>query len=114
PALDPALLHSAVTIVLVFTWALHLLVAAAAVWFVIKSLQGRRWARIALTLLLVAAMLGSLNSAGAGPGYLWTVVATTCLQLLILALLWLPPSVRAFFAAHRAAHPGSDQAVGSA
>lgn len=102
PSLDPAHLHSAVTIVLVFTWSLHLLVAAAAIWFVIKSLQGRRWARIAFTLLLVAAILGSLNSATAGPGYLWTVVATTCLQLLILALLWLPPSVRAFFATHRA------------
>src|SRR5699024_7033770 len=68
PSLDPAHLHSAVTIVLVFTWALHLLVAAAAIWFVIKWLQGPRWARFRLPLLLVPANRVSLTSATAGPG----------------------------------------------
>ena len=94
-------LDFAVTVTLAFTWAVHFVYGAVAVWFTVKALRGRHWARIALTVAMVVATLNSLDSAAAGPEYYWAVIPSDVLQVGIVVLLWLPRSSRAFFAAHR-------------
>lgn len=101
PSMTPAELDVGITVVLVYTWAMHVVYAAVATWLVLKCLKGRRWARIALTLLMVIASLNSLSSAAAGSQYYWPVIAGDVIHLAVIALLWLPKPSRAFFAAHR-------------
>ncbi|MET7334592.1 hypothetical protein [Nonomuraea sp. NPDC005650] len=98
PALDPADLGFAVNAALVYTFALHAVSAVLAVWFTVKALKARRWARIALTGYLVLATLGSFASAAAGPEYYWAVIPTDAIQLAMIAALWLPGPARRFFA----------------
>lgn len=102
PDLDPAHLDVAVAAVLVFATVLHAVDVALTIWFVVKVFRRRRWARVALTAYLVMATVGSLFSAAAVPGYLWAVIPGDGMHLLMLAVLWLPASVRRFFAGHRA------------
>ena len=106
PDLDPAHLDFAVNGAILYSVVLHAVDVVLTVWFVIKVLHGRRWARIALTAYLVIATVGSLNSVTAGTQILWVVIAGDGLHLVMLALLWLPGSVRRFFTAHRCAAPG--------
>jgi hypothetical protein len=61
--------------------------------------------RIALTIYLVAVTLLSLLSWAAVPEYYWEVIPTNAIHIAMIAALWLPPSVRRFFAAHRQARP---------
>lgn len=93
--------------VVVFTVAyaivLHLLDVILLLWLTPKVLRGRQWARIALTVYLVVATAGSLYSASKGGMYLAVVIPTDLLHVLMVMLLWAPPGVRRFFAAHRAA-----------
>ncbi|MFC4015011.1 hypothetical protein ACFOY2_47900 [Nonomuraea purpurea] len=99
PALSPADLDVAVAAALAYTIVLHVVSAVLALWFTLKTVRGRRWARIALTAFLVLLTLGSLNSVTAGAEYLWAVISTDAVQLAMIALLWLPASARRFFAA---------------
>jgi hypothetical protein len=101
PSLSGDDLDLAIVLALVYTWALHVVYGAVAVWFTVKALRGRRWARIALTVAMVVATLNSLDSAAAGPEYYWAVIPSDIVQVGIVMLLWLPRSSRAFFAARR-------------
>ncbi|MEO3797120.1 hypothetical protein ABGB14_43555 [Nonomuraea sp. B10E15] len=101
PTLDPADLDFAVNAAIVYAIVLHALDAVLVVWFVLKALKGRHWARIALTVYLVIATLASYISAAAGSEYWWAVISGNVIHLAMIAALWLPASARAFFAAHR-------------
>ncbi|GAB3481700.1 hypothetical protein [Nocardiopsis coralliicola] len=95
-----------VLFVMVYSIVLHLLDVVLLVWLTPKVLRGRNWARITLTAYLAIATAGSLYSAGMGGMYLAVVIPTDLLHVAMAVLLWAPPSVRRFFAAHRAARGG--------
>lgn len=101
PSLSPAELDFALTAAIALTAISHAVYAGLAVWFGVMTLKGRRWARIALTILMVAGTLNSLESMRAGPEYFWWAVGGDLIHIAIVGLLWLPTSVREFFAAHR-------------
>lgn len=107
PNLDPAHLDFAFYAVIAFAVVLHALDVVLTVWFGLKAMRGRQWARIALTVTLVVLTIGSLFSAAAVPTYLWAVIPGDGIHILMLILLWAPPSVREFFAAHRRADAAS-------
>ncbi len=88
---------------ILYAVVLHSLDVALLVWFTLKVWRGRRWARIALTGYLVVASILSLISAAEGIEYLVIVIPTDVIHLIMLGLLWLPTSVRAFFAPRRPA-----------
>lgn len=103
PGLRPDFVDFAINASLVYTVVLHAIDVVLSIWFVVKVLQGRQWARIALTAYLLIATFGSLYSAAMGAAYLWAVIPGDGVHIVMLVLLWLPPSVREFFRAHRAA-----------
>ncbi|MFD4403504.1 hypothetical protein ACFWPH_12135 [Nocardia sp. NPDC058499] len=82
---------------LAYTYILHLANVTVFVWLGWKVLLGRRWARVTLTLVLVFVICAAMISATAGSMYLWAVVIGHLTHTAGLALLWIPPSVRAFF-----------------
>ena len=103
PGLDEQAQGIAFVAVILYTAVLHAIDVVLLVWFTIKVLRGRGWARIALSVYLVAASILGLNSAVKGAEYLVVVITADLIHVIMLVLLWLPPSVRAFFAAHRPA-----------
>ncbi|GAA1487886.1 hypothetical protein [Brachybacterium sacelli] len=92
---------------IVYAIVLHLVDVILLLWLTPKVMRGRQWARITLTAYLVVAAAGSLYSAGMGGMYLAVVIPTDVLHVAMVALLWAPPSVRQFFAAHRGAARGA-------
>lgn len=82
---------------LAYTYILHLTNVAVFVWLGWKVLLGRRWARVTLTVVLVFVICAAMISATAGSMYLWAVVVGHLAHSAGLALLWIPPTVRAFF-----------------
>lgn len=92
-----------VIFVMIYSIGLHLLDVVLLVWLTPKVLRGRQWARITLTAYLVVATAGSLYSASIGGMYLAVVIPTDLLHVIMILLLWAPPSVRRFFAAQRVA-----------
>lgn len=106
PDLNPDWLGFAVVGSVLYAAVLHGVDAVLAIWFTAKVLRGRQWARIALTIYLLIALPASLISAAAGHEYLIYVIPSDLIHVAILVVLWLPQSVRQFFAAHRfAAQP---------
>jgi len=105
PDLDPAWLDRSVTDAIIYTVALHAIDIVLATWFVVKSLQGRNWARIALTVYLVLATLLGMISVAAGPEYYWAAFGADAIHIAMIVLLWVPRSSRRFFATRRGARP---------
>ena len=103
PGLSPEWMGWVVVFVMVYSVLLHLLLVILLVWLTPKILRGRQWARVTLTVYLVLATAGSLYSATQGGMYLAVVIPTDVLHVILALLLWAPPGVRRFFAAHRAA-----------
>lgn len=101
PALSGGQLQFAITASLIFSWGVHVMYAAVGLWFVLKTLAGRQWARIALTILLVIATANSVDSAMKGPEFYGWVISGDILQITIIVLLWAPRTTRAYFARHR-------------
>lgn len=101
PGLNEKQLEFAIWASIVYAAVLHALDVAVTVWLMVKLWQGRQWARIAMTVYLVIATAGSLYSAAMGDSYLIAVIPTDALHLMMLVLLWVPRSVREFFAAHQ-------------
>lgn len=99
--LSPGWMEFAVLAAIVFAIALHLLDVVLLLWLTPRVLRGRRWARLALTVCLVVATGLSLFSAAEGGMFRWTVIPTDTVHVLMIALLWAPPSVRRFFSEHR-------------
>ncbi|SDS80846.1 hypothetical protein SAMN04489752_2574 [Brevibacterium siliguriense] len=93
-----------VVFVMIYSIVLHLLDVILLVWLTPKVLRGRQWARITLTAYLAAATAGSLYSASKGGMYLAVVIPTDLLHVIMVVLLWAPPSVRRFFARQRASN----------
>ncbi|TDE60448.1 hypothetical protein E1295_01025 [Nonomuraea mesophila] len=101
PGLDPAHLDFAINAAVTYAVVLHALDVVLVIWFVLKALKGRHWARVALTVYLIVATLAGFVSAAAGSEYYWAVISADVIHLVMIAALWLPASARAFFAAHR-------------
>ncbi|QPZ39433.1 hypothetical protein [Paramicrobacterium chengjingii] len=102
PQLDPRYLEFALTASIIYAVVLHAIDVVLSIWFVVKIMQGRQWARIALSAYLVIATFGSLYSAAAGSAYLWAVIPGDSIHVIMLVLLWAPRSVRDFFARYKA------------
>lgn len=101
PTLNAKELRFAVWASILYAAVLHAVDVAVTIWLMAKVWRARQWARIALTVYLVIATGGSLYSAAAGTSYLLVVIPTDALHIMMLVLLWLPRSVREFFAAHQ-------------
>lgn len=91
-----------VVFVMIYSIGLHLLDVILLLWLTPKVLRGRQWARVTLTAYLVVATAGSVYSATMGGMYLAVVIPTDLVHVIMVTLLWVPPSVRRFFAAQRA------------
>lgn len=104
PGLDPAAMDVAFYAALTFAFVLHGIAVGLNTWFGLKSLRGRRWARIALSVYLVVASVGGLFSAAAVPDFLWLVIVSDVIQVGMLFILWVPGSVHRYFAV-RSARP---------
>ncbi|MBW0101756.1 hypothetical protein [Pseudonocardia sp. KRD291] len=101
PSLSPADVEFGVSAAIAYAAVLHLLYGAVLSWLWFMVLRRRRWARIALTVALVLATLNSIDSATAGPEYLWWAVAGDVLHVGVIALLWWPRPAREYFAPTR-------------
>lgn len=100
--LTPEWMSFALVAAIVYAIVLHLPNVVLLLWLTPRILRGRRWARLVLTAYLIIATYFSLYSASKGGMFLWAVIPTDTLHILMIGLLWVPPSVRRFFAAHRA------------
>jgi hypothetical protein len=100
-ALSAEWMDRVVLFVMIYSIVLHLLDVILLAWLTPKVLRGRQWARITLTVYFAIATAGSLYSASMGGMYLAVVIPTDTLHVLMVVLLWAPPSVRRFFAAQR-------------
>lgn len=98
PGLDPAATEVAFYATLAYAFVVHAIAVGLNTWFGAKSLRGRRWARIALSIYLVVVSIGGLFSAAYFP---WLVIVSNVIHLGMLLILWVPGSVRRYFAAHR-------------
>ena len=87
--------------VMIYTVVLHLVCAGVLSWFTPKAARGRGWARIGLSVYLLVATGLSVVSAVQGGMFLAIVIPTDIIHVLMLVLLWAPPSVRRFYAEHR-------------
>ena len=101
PDLTAKQLEFAIWASIVYAVVLHAVDVVVTIWLMVKLWQGRQWARIAMTVYLVIATAGSLYSASKGDSYLIAVIPTDALHVMMLVLLWVPRSVREFFAAHQ-------------
>ncbi|OZM71999.1 hypothetical protein CFN78_17855 [Amycolatopsis antarctica] len=101
PPMSPAELDTATTAAVVFATAVHAVFAAVAAWLTVKVRAGRQWARVTLTVLMIAAMLNGIDSATAGGEFLGWAVGGIVLAAVVAVLLWLPATMREFFARHR-------------
>lgn len=106
PGLDAAAMEFAFHAVLTYAFVLHGINVVLNTWFGVTSLRGRGWARIALTGYLVVAFVGGLFSAAAVPDFAWLVAVSDAIHLAMLFLLWVPGSVRRYFAANRRTRRG--------
>lgn len=97
PSLGPTDVEFGVSAAIAYAAVLHLLYGAVLAWLGFTTLRRRRWARVALTVALALATLNSIDSATAGPGYLWWAIAGDVLHVAIAGLLWWPRSVRGYF-----------------
>lgn len=78
---------------------LHTIAVVLLLWLTAKALRRRPWARVGLTILLIVMSVLGLGSAAASPLFLAVVIGTITVQLVMLGLLWLPPSMRKLFPA---------------
>lgn len=97
--------------VMIYTIVLHLVCVGVLSWFTPKAVRGRGWARIGLSVYLVVATCLSIISAVQGGMFLAIVIPTDAIHVLMLVLLWLPPSVGRFYAAHRSVRPSKSTAT---
>lgn len=98
-------LDRVVVFVIVYAIVLHLVDVVLLLWLVPRILRGRPWARIVLTVYLVVATVLSLYSAPKGGMYLAVVIPTDIIHIIMLVLLWGPPSTRRFFRPDPASAP---------
>lgn len=96
-SLDPEWKDWVLVATIVYAVVLHLVDVALLLWLVPKVLRGRNWARITLTVYLIVATYFSLYSATQGAMFLWAVIPTDILHVLMIGLLWIPSSVRRYF-----------------
>ncbi|NKY56050.1 hypothetical protein [Nocardia flavorosea] len=97
PGLPPDQMEFAWIASLAYTYILHFANVAVFVWLGWKILLGRRWAQVTLTVVLVSVICAAMISATAGSMYLWAVAIGHLAHSAGLALLWIPPTVRAYF-----------------
>jgi hypothetical protein len=89
--------------VMLYTVVLHAVCIGVLSWFTPKAVRGRNWARIGLSVFLIAVTCLSIISAAQGGMFLAFVIPSDIIHVLMLVLLWVPPSVGRFYAEHRSA-----------
>jgi hypothetical protein len=97
-ALTPDAVDLALKITLLASALFHLLFVGLYIWFGLKLQPGRRWARIALTATLIIAVFTSVVSFKSSPLFRAIIPISDLLQLALVVLLWLPRTMRDFFA----------------
>lgn len=102
PAISTNDLDFAISAVKIFAVSVHALFIGLTAWLTIMVRRRRRWARIALTALLLTATFGSISSWAAGPEVYPVIIATDIIHIIMLGLLWLPSSVGTFLARQNA------------
>lgn len=100
-SLDPKWKDWVLVATIVYAVVLHLVDVALLLWLIPKVLRGRNRARITLTVYLILATYFSLYSATQGAMFLWAVIPTDILHVLMIGLLWIPTSVRRYFQLQR-------------
>lgn len=113
PTLTSVELKWAVIVILGASLVFHLAFVGLYFWLGFKVCDGRRWARIALTTALVIGTLASVVSFSLSPMFRVIIPATDLLQIVLIALLWLPQSSRQHFAVARSdrERPGDRRAA---
>lgn len=96
PGLSGSELQFATVAVKIFTAVIHLFFMGLTIWLSIMVLRRRKWARPALTALLVTATFGSFSSWMAGPALHPVIIATTFIHIVLIVFLWLPGFVGTF------------------
>ena len=79
----------------------HLCFAAASIWLAVMVGEGRHWARVTVTVLLIFNLLLSVflfAAPFAGLPQRIVHIISALLKLFVIALLWLPESSRKYFA----------------
>ncbi|MDA3643757.1 hypothetical protein LZ318_12060 [Saccharopolyspora indica] len=99
PELTGTAVDFAVAAAIAYSGVVHAISIALLIWFTAATLRGRRWGRIALTVLLVLATAGSFASWDAGLQFQWSVILNNALHLVVLGLVWAPRSARRYFTA---------------
>jgi F0F1-type ATP synthase assembly protein I len=98
-------LNTAATISIAFSVVISVLFAVLLVWLGVKTLAGRNWARVTVTVLLVLGLLSGLYSLvrSGGPVALVLDLITLVVSVAVLVLLWGPAAARAYYAKRPAA-----------
>ncbi len=76
---------------------IHLVFAALYAWLGLNLRGAKNWARLGLTIVLIAATLIHYFFYAAFPLFRFAIPIANMLQLILLGLLWIPAGVRAYF-----------------
>jgi hypothetical protein len=98
-------INTAATASIAFSVVISVLFAVLLVWLGAKTLAGRNWARITVTVLLVLGVLSGLYSLARSGGAAALVldIVTLVVSVAVLASLWGPAAARAHYAKRPAA-----------
>lgn len=89
----------ALTVTLAASALFHGLFVLLYIWLAFKIRTGKKWAQVALTVVLAVATVASAVSFSLSPMFRLIIPLGDVLQLVLIGLLWFPASSRAYFAA---------------
>ena len=89
----------ALALTLVVSALFHAIFVLLYIWLAFKIRTGKPWVRVTLTAVLVVATGASAVSFSLSPLFRLFIPLGDVLQLILIGLLWLPASSRAYFAA---------------
>ncbi|QBD81795.1 hypothetical protein EPA93_39810 [Ktedonosporobacter rubrisoli] len=98
PTLDSKSLASALRVTLVAGGFFHAVFVLLYSWLAFQIRTGSRWSRMVLTVVLAVATIASATSFFSSPIFRLLIPFEDVFQLVLIGLLWLPASCRAFFA----------------
>jgi hypothetical protein len=103
PKLTSSQIDAAATISVVFAAVVSIVFAVLFVWLGVKTLAGRNWARVTVTVFLALGVISGLYGLvrpTSAVGLILGVVELV-IEIAVLALLWAPAPARAYFAPRR-------------
>jgi hypothetical protein len=99
PSLSDLQVSYALAVTLVVSALFHAIFVLLYIWLAFKIRTGKPWARTTLAAVLVVATGASAVSFSLSPLFRLFIPLGDVLQLILIGLLWLPASSRAYFAA---------------